>query len=241
MVAGHVSPFSILALLLHTFCFVNRSMRHSNNLHFGFCFNLNVDKVSVNTYDAQLYHASDHSLKILVHHFGYICLTKRNPCKYLVARIQRYPNSNSTIQLTHLVVSGDISPNPKPEKCNVCSRTIAHSHCAVCCDSCKGQLHIKCANIKTNEYRRIQQLSTTTWSCMDCVFKPLLMELLFHEINIATFEEMFAVNQTDTQVFIDDTGADLLRDLVNFRNARSTFSKQLLMGHININSIQNKF
>lgn len=67
------------------------------------------------------------------------------------------------------------------------------------------------------------------------------MELLFHEINIATFEEMFAVNQTDTQVFIDDTGADLLRDLVNFRNARSTFSKQLLMGHININSIQNKF
>ena len=52
MVAGHVSPFSILALLLHTFCFVNRSMRHSNNLHFGFCFNLNVDKVSVKTYDA---------------------------------------------------------------------------------------------------------------------------------------------------------------------------------------------
>ena len=59
------------------------------------------------------------------------------------------------------------------------------------------------------------------------------MELLFHEINIATFEEMFAVNQTDTQVFIDD--------LVNFRNARSKFSKQFLMGHININSIQNKF
>ena len=52
---------------------------------------------------------------------------------------------------------------------------------------------------------------------------------------------MFAVNQTDTQVFIDDTGADLLRDLVNFRNARSKFSKQFLMGHININSIQNKF
>ena len=76
---------------------------------------------------------------------------------------------------------------------------------------------------------------------MDCVFKPLLMELLFHEINIATFEEMFAVNRTDTQVFIDDTGADLLRDLVNFRNARSKFSKQFRMGHLNINSIQNKF
>lgn len=84
-------------------------------------------------------------------------------------------------------------------------------------------------------------MSTTTWSCMDCVFKPLLVEQEFHEINIATFEEMFAVNRTDTQVFIDDTGADLLRDLVNFRNARSKFSKQFLMGHININSIQNKF
>ena len=76
---------------------------------------------------------------------------------------------------------------------------------------------------------------------MDCVFKSLQMELPFHEVDITTFEELFAVDQTDTQVFIEDTGADLLRDLAYFRNARSKFSKQFLMGRININSIQNKF
>ena len=58
-----------------------------------------------------------------VRHIGILQLS--TSAKYLAARTRRYPNSSSTFQLTRLLVSGDSSPNPGPDKCDVCSRKIA--------------------------------------------------------------------------------------------------------------------
>ena len=59
---------------------------------------------------------------------------------HLGARINRYPNSTSTFQITRLAISGDISPNPGPDKCNFCSRTIARNHRVLHCTLCNGSL-----------------------------------------------------------------------------------------------------
>ena len=82
---------------------------------------------------------------------------------YLVGRIERYPNSTSTFQLTRVAISGDVSLNPGPSvkfKCSVCSRILARNHRAVLCDCCKGRSHIKCVKVTSNEYKRIQDLPT---------------------------------------------------------------------------------
>ena len=88
---------------------------------------------------------------------------------YFKSRIRHYPNSSSTFQLARLVVSGDISPNPGPEKCKICSRTVARNHRAICCGSCEGLCHIKCGNVRNNEYKRIQQTNNIIWTCPECI------------------------------------------------------------------------
>ena len=68
--------------------------------------------------------------------------------KFLSARISFYPNSQSCFNLSRLIVSGDICPNPGPTasvnisaKCAVCKRMVAKTHRAVNCDSCSKWCH----------------------------------------------------------------------------------------------------
>ena len=84
---------------------------------------------------------------------------------HLGARINRYPNSTSTFQITRLAISGDISPNPGPDKCNFCSRTIARNHRALRCTLCNGSLNIKSGKVKPNEYKSL--LQSITWVCQE--------------------------------------------------------------------------
>lgn len=81
---------------------------------------------------------------------------------YLATGVMRYPYSTSTFQPYRLQVSGDISPNPGPAKCNVCSKTLACNHLVIHCDQCKGRTHIKCGNIKPSKYKRIQKSTCFT-------------------------------------------------------------------------------
>lgn len=48
-------------------------------------------------------------------------------------RLTRYSNSTSTFQFKRLAESGDINPNPGPEKCASCSRTVAKNHRSLRC------------------------------------------------------------------------------------------------------------
>lgn len=92
---------------------------------------------------------------------------------YYTSRSTRYPNSVSTFQLAKLVVSGDISTNPGPEKCTMCSRTIARNHRALRCVLCTSQCHIKCGGVKPEEYNRLQQsVNNKVWTC-PCVFRAI--------------------------------------------------------------------
>ena len=87
-----------------------------------------------------------------------------------------YSNSTSTFQLARLVACGDISPNPGPEKCTSCSRTIAINHRRLRCDSCTGQYHVKCGKVKTSKRNYSQ------WICQTCkdFSRYLLQSLPFY-------------------------------------------------------------
>lgn len=48
-----------------------------------------------------------------------------------------YPHSSSIFQIIRIAVSEYVSPNSRPrQKSNVCTKTIAQNHRAVCCDIC---------------------------------------------------------------------------------------------------------
>ena len=65
--------------------------------------------------------------------FGLRFIDKKRSKGYFGSRLTRYPNSTSTFQLERLTESGDINPNPGPEKCPFCNRTIASNHHSLRC------------------------------------------------------------------------------------------------------------
>ena len=162
---------------------------------------------------------------------------------YLSSRVMRYPNSTSTFQLCRLQVSGDISPNPGPKKCNVCSRTLARNHRVIHCDQCKGRTHIKCGNIKPSEYKRIQKSTCSTWICPMCVSTTCLTDLPFYDFGNSTLEALFIEdNHTSLQEEFERSSPSDSTDNARLESLRrSTNNKELLVCHLNINSIQNKF
>ena len=83
--------------------------------------------------------------------------------KFFFTRISIYPNSQASFQLSRLLESGDVCPNPgpttaahNPAMCSVCKKTVAKTHRAINCDSCQKWCHIKCGGVTAQDYRRFQ-------------------------------------------------------------------------------------
>ena len=157
---------------------------------------------------------------------------------YCAARIKRYSNSESTFQLDKLAGSGDISPNPGPDKCSICSRSIAQNHRALCCASCIGEYHIKCGGVKPVEYKRMQRFVNQVWTCPMCISRQLMEQLPFHDVSISTTESM-ANPEEVVETDLAQEEETLMPDPLQI--ARQKNGKELLVCHLNINSIQNKF
>ena len=92
---------------------------------------------------------------------------------YLSTRINYYANSSATFQLSLLLISGDINPNPGPassdsNKCSSCCRTVARNHRALVCSTCKLKCHIKCENVPPRKYKELLNATNIVWSCTRC-------------------------------------------------------------------------
>ena len=92
---------------------------------------------------------------------------------FLQSRTRYYANSDSCFQQAHLLVSGDVSPNPGPvtnaSKCSVCSKTVARNHRAVNCDQCRKWCHIKCGQVKPRDFKVFQSMVSFDWVCPPCL------------------------------------------------------------------------
>ena len=64
--------------------------------------------------------------------------------RYFGRQVSRYPNTDSTFQLSRLIISGDICPNPGPlpkPSCQKCLRTTAINHRSLTCSNCGCVYH----------------------------------------------------------------------------------------------------
>ena len=96
--------------------------------------------------------------------------------RFLSSRFSYYANADSNFQLTRIVSSGDVSPNPGPTgegnnraKCSGCNRTIARNHRAVECNHCYNMWHIKCGNVSPSQYNYFYKDRTSKWTCARCL------------------------------------------------------------------------
>ena len=79
---------------------------------------------------------------------------------YFGFRASRYSNTDSTFNLSRLVISGDICPNPGPSmrlSCQGCLRTIGINHWLLECATCRNYYHMKCGDVKTKDFIHIQE------------------------------------------------------------------------------------
>ena len=139
-----------------------------------------------------------------------------------------YSNSNCSFHLIRLIVSGDISVNPGPEKCAVCLKTVARNHRALSCDHCDSWCHMKCGDVTPKQYREFQQMDGFSWICPPCLLSvfPFSNTTLNSTIN------------TSIDSFMDSMGEPQVDEIANYKtNILSYYKYNMSIAHVNINSI----
>ena len=155
--------------------------------------------------------------------------------RYLGSRLCYYANSDSTFQQFRLLTSGDISLNPGPDnnslKCSVCSRTIARNHRALSCDQCDKWCHIKCGNVKPNDFKSLQRLAFFDWTCPRC---PQPTE------TFASIPQSESLNASSHPISTNNSTDSQLEEDPFHTLKQSVGDKNLKIGHLNINGLLNK-
>ncbi|KAK2555157.1 hypothetical protein P5673_023132 [Acropora cervicornis] len=143
--------------------------------------------------------------------------------KFFFTRISIYPNSQASFQLSRLLESGDVCPNPgpttaahNPAMCSVCKKTVAKTHRAINCDSFQKWCHIKCGGVTAQDYLRFQLEEEISWICPICTMPTVLQPCL-------------------GRVDAPTRASEVFTDLKQITNTRG-----LKIAHININGLLNK-
>ena len=162
--------------------------------------------------------------------------------RYLASKLNYCTKSVSHFQLVRLAMSGDINPNPGPsvvnKKCQTCGKAILRHHRAAPCESCGASYHLKCAKVSPADYKNIYlPAGSRKWQCTTCEYQwQVLRELPFANINISDIES-FGDKQHD---HLSDEEDEFLQENIRLENRRKQ-GNDILVCHLNINSIQNKF
>ena len=158
------------------------------------------------------------------------CLTRFGKSK-----INYYSNSDASFNYEYLRLCGDINPNPGPvtrtisTKCSSCLKGIKSDKAATCC-ICNSQYHKKCGGNTGNN-----ALDKRNWICTTCLFH----QEVFPFANIAAMNESVSDNSVITKD--DESMLSESAELSALEMARQENSNDMLLCHLNINSIQNKF
>ena len=100
-------------------------------------------------------------------------MQKTSKERVLRRRVNHYPNSDSTFQLTRLLISWDVHFNPGPLKnkssCKTFRRTMARNHHSLCCGTCGFQYHMKCGKVTPKQFVEITRDSISPWKCPACL------------------------------------------------------------------------
>ena len=69
-----------------------------------------------------------------------------------------------------LLISGDISLNPGPDKCHHCSKGISRKHRALVCSDCEECYHVKYSGANP---KQLKSILATNWICNACLLRKL--------------------------------------------------------------------
>ncbi|PFX30129.1 hypothetical protein AWC38_SpisGene5115 [Stylophora pistillata] len=182
------------------------------------------------------------SLSSCLHRQNYMRSSKK---ANLGRRALYYSNSTATTQLLLLKLSGNVESNPGPQGpqggfnsssktlCSYCAKTMRRNQNGVRCSSCPAVFNIKCTKMSKNElscYRR-----KGTWYCFSCTM-PQFSDGFFDDLSpsaacdSSSTGEVFQIAEEHSGHFVD----------CFFRNVNGYCKSNLKMGHMNINSLQNK-
>ena len=165
---------------------------------------------------------------------------------YLGTRTSRHPNSTSTFQLARILISGDISTNPGPTlgtkptttKCKSCFKTLARNHRTATCEQCKFPYHIKCAGITPRNHCELLRKTTYQWMCSNC-FASAFPFTACNDLSELSIDHESDKHNEMVQNDLDNVN---ISEAISFmKKERNKHPQELLMCHLNINSIQNKF
>ena len=146
-----------------------------------------------------------------------------------------------------LLRSGDIPLNPGPVKnpCSVCRKAVAKNHKALLCNICRQKFHtgIKCGKVNMKDYEDLQRKGNYIWECPVChtwkECKSYLAILPFYGCELLSdmFDQKFGEglngqNESDSQ-----NGTSTFENLTD---RRTRDKREILICHLNVNSLQNK-
>ena len=170
--------------------------------------------------------------------------------RFLSCRVQYTAKGTSSFHLQRDLLScGDISANPGPRKtksapkypCNECQRTVRNNQDAILCSGCNKWSHAKCLGMSRTTFRYYLDKPDLEWTCATCALPPLgdsfFAEDSIQESLITTVESEVSQSTQKNQERSDDT----VTDNAQLESLRKHANKDILMCHLNINSIQNKF
>ena len=177
-------------------------------------------------------------------------------CTFNKARISYYAGKDAaTFQLFSnaailVILSGDVEPNPGSVKnpCVLCRNPIAKTHRRISCDTCKELCHIgpKCGNICQKHYKQLQSKTCSPWKCPSCRNVA--------EINISAclplaecqdlesfFGDPLVKVNDETEIGLQAEDRPLACHYEQLLQQRNKDPGHVLVCHLNINSVQNKF
>ena len=170
--------------------------------------------------------------------------------RFLSCRVQYTAKGMSSFHLERdLLACGDVSVNPGPGKlktapkypCNECQRAVRNNQDAILCSGCNKWSHAKCLHMSRTIFRYYLDKPDLEWTCATCALPPLSDSFFVED----STEEPLITN-VDSEVILSsqefqERSNDTITENAQLESQRKYASKDILMCHLNINSIQNKF
>ena len=128
--------------------------------------------------------------------------------------------------------------------CNICEKSVAINHNAICCDICNKWVHISSNNISTYCYWKLQK-DSTRWYCKNCLKQVLpFKKLTDHQLKALMLDKVLTsgklLSTNDYLLFPDEeferaTKTELMAPDVFYQISNNNFNSLFL--HMNISSV----
>ena len=170
---------------------------------------------------------------------------KRRGNFYLHVRKLYSVNGSSSYQVTRLALCGDIHINPGPARkstvpkfpCKECGKAVRSNQGAILCSQCKCCCHAKCLQLSRAGFQYYLDHSDLDWVCALCSLPKLAPED-FTDSSLELVSSLLECPATVEQGEYANDGP--LNSSSRIVVSRQRDERELLIMHLNINSLQKK-